>query len=105
MSEAARDWLESREAAPPALHERMIHWAAAADAEEAQLGLGQAALAALQRALELGPARAAALELLAADALVTYACEAAAGIGSAALEEILDAVGPAAFARLLDDAS
>ncbi|HUF14133.1 MAG TPA: hypothetical protein VMN78_13620 [Longimicrobiales bacterium] len=101
MSEAALHWLESRDAAPPALRERMMHWAAASDAEEAPLALGQAALAALQRALELGPARAAALELLAADALVTYACEAAAGVGSEALEQVLDAVGPVAFARLL----
>jgi len=104
VSEAALHWLEARDAAPPALHERMVHWAAAADAEEAPLALGQAALAALQRALELGAARSAALELLAADALVTYACEAAAGVGTEAMEQVLDAVGPGAFARLLDEA-
>jgi len=48
----------------------------------------------------LGDARAAAYELLVADALLTYAIECAAESGLGALQALLEAWGPGAIARL-----
>jgi hypothetical protein len=63
--DAARAWLAARvAAAPPALCEQM---------DAALSGLPDS-----RAALDAGPGRAAALPLLAADALLTHGCEAAA---------------------------
>jgi hypothetical protein len=81
----ARAWLAGRRAGvPPALHARMIAALDEAldDGAPAVPGvpgaLGAAALACLRAALPHCDERAAALHLLAADALITAACEAAA---------------------------
>lgn len=95
-------WLERREPrAPEPLFARMaeaLSGRAEADVPEALAG---AALACLRAAVEGGRDRAAAWDLLAADALLTYACEAAAEAGPdvrAVLERIAP---PDRFARLL----
>lgn len=100
MSDAALRWLAGREPAPSALAERLRAWAGAAPSDDVPTALGEASIAALRRALEMN-GRAAALELLAADALITYACEAAAA-DEQTLTKVLDDFGPAAFAPLLD---
>jgi hypothetical protein len=74
-------WLTPRmEGAPGELRKRMLDataWSGAPDIANSRALLA-AALTCLDDALELGNERAAALELLAADALLTAACEAAA---------------------------
>jgi hypothetical protein len=99
-------WLRARRPAPP---ERLIRRMEAAltgvEANGADLAgeLGEAAVVCLRGALAAGPGRAAALDLLAADALLTYACEAAADGGAAGLERFAAAYGPARLARLLSE--
>jgi hypothetical protein len=101
-------WLGAREPAPPpALLARMAaaleqgggEAAAGAPLEEA---LAAAALRELRAALALGKARAAATPLLSADALLTYAFEAAAERGGAdAVRRLAEAYGLERFARFL----
>lgn len=87
-----RPWLAAREAGvPPALRDRIRELLDAAERERADLAaaappepvaatLARAAAGALRLAAAGGCARRAdALDVLAADALVTYACEAIAG--------------------------
>jgi hypothetical protein len=100
----AREWLERREPpAPPRLFERMhaalegsTHTAARLDAI-----FGEAALVCLRAALDKGDTRAAALDLLAADALFSYACEAAAEVGPEAIERFARDFGAARLADLV----
>jgi hypothetical protein len=73
--------------------------------------LGEAALLCLNDALVRGNDRAAALDLLAADALLTYGCEAATEQDLAAddedvraLENFAQAYGAAGLSRLLQSA-
>ena len=88
MNDAARDWLTARAgAAPPSLCKAMH---AALDAGRADGSVAavlcDAALHALESALQAGDDRAAAWHLLAADALLTAACEAAVDDPGAASE-------------------
>lgn len=64
--------------------------------------LARAGLHALGRVARAAPERGTATELLAADALLTYACEAAAEDGPEALDRLLSELGYARFASLLD---
>jgi hypothetical protein len=63
--------------------------------------LGEAALVCLRAALRRADDRAAALDLLAADALLTYGCEAAAEQEDGAVTRFAESYGPARLARLL----
>lgn len=63
-------------------------------------GLAEAARACLRDALDIGDDRRAALHLLAADALMTYACEAALDSGTEALHTLTDAFAPPRLAHL-----
>jgi hypothetical protein len=80
------DWLEHRSPpAPDGLRKRMVRELGGAGGREAvgvegpATALGAAAMAALTRAMSVGGAdRDVAMDLLAADGLLTYACEAAA---------------------------
>lgn len=129
--DAARRWLEARPGAPPVLRERMLEALAleAAGGPTVQAGAGasrrsrgrrpgpgrppaaappatavqlaEAALDCLRAALAAGRGRPAAVHLLAADALLTYACEAAAEAGPDALLALAREYGPGRLARLL----
>lgn len=63
--------------------------------------LADAALNCLLAAARCGDDRAAALHLLAADALITAACEAAAEAGPAALEAVRAYAAPARLAEVM----
>lgn len=67
--------------------------------------LADAARICLRQAIALGDERAAALPLLAADSLMTYACEAAATVGDAALRELTEAWSTERLAAVLRTAS
>lgn len=128
VSEPVLRWLEQRRPAPPqALLERMaealgvvadsvpvgvagaagaVGLGAAGDAvPPIPAALGTAALDRLRVVLAAPNDRAAALDLLAADALLTYAFEAAAEIGPDALESTARAFGPGRLADLLPGTS
>lgn len=102
---AARDWLERHvTGAPPALRERM---AAAIEGLEGAAATGgvplllaRAAEECLRATLASPSERPAALHLLAADALLTHACQAAAAQGLDALETFTAEWGPARLARV-----
>lgn len=64
--------------------------------------LADAGLGALSRVAGVAPERSTATELLAADTLLTYACEAAAEAGPDALERLTARLDYARFARLLE---
>lgn len=85
---AASSWLQQRSAgAPDLLRERVlayVHGGGSAAAES----LGTAGLRALHATLTLGPDRRAALDLLAADALVTLALLARAEADPAGLADL-----------------
>ena len=66
--------------------------------------VAEAALATLREVVGGEGGRGSAADLLAADALLTYACEAAAEEGPAALEALTVALGPGHFEGLLDEA-
>lgn len=68
-------WLAERtEGAPEELRQRVVAWAGMAEAgDSTAMTLGHAGMAALDAAIEQGGDRAVALDLLAADALVTLA--------------------------------
>jgi hypothetical protein len=87
VSGHGRAWLAVRAGAvPPSLQARMesaVEAVAAAAPPDVPAELSGAAIACLLRAFEGCDERAAALHLLAADALMTSACEAAAGVDSA----------------------
>jgi hypothetical protein len=113
VSDAA-NWLASRAAAaPPALRARI---SAAMRAAESRVDVGdavrvspslpnllaEAGLERLRYSLRHPQEADAALDLLAADALLTYACEAAAELGEEALARLQTELSPARFAALLD---
>ena len=81
MSDRARAWLAMRAGAvPPVLEARMERaMDDVLDDDVVARALADAARSCLLAAVHSGDDRAAALHLLAADALITYACEAAAG--------------------------
>lgn len=99
MTERAADWLRKRSPPPP---EAFRPWLEGVDAEAGETlsqTLARTAIARLDDALGLpGRDREAAFRLLAADALLTHACEAAADEESpeAAIREILERVGETA---------
>lgn len=103
MSDRARAWLAMRAAGvPPALEARME--SAIDDALEDETipgALADAARICLVNALAVGDHRDAALHLLAADALITYACLAAATDDDAPLRDLADSWSPARLARLV----
>jgi hypothetical protein len=100
-------WLDERvPAAPPALRERMDASLAGVTARldgGIAAALGTAALASLSAAIERCDERAAAIDLLAADALLTYAMEAAAEQGGEAVEAVAQAFGGTRLASLIVD--
>ena len=84
---AASSWIQRRsEGAPDLLRERALAYAGEGDA--AAESLGAAGLRALHATLNLGPDRRAALDLLAADALVTLALLARAEADPAGLADL-----------------
>ena len=110
-----RDWLESRDPPPPPRLARRLAAALSSSRESAPNAtpgaLVTAAAGILERMMadepeakaDEQPARAAALDLLAADALITYALEAAAE-GCESFAAAADAM-TARLAALADDAS
>lgn len=124
LPEPVRAWIDARPEAPPALARRVeeaLARAAPDDVSPERLPelLAEAGLDRLRAALELSraaaderllgeerpPARAAALDLLAADALLTYACEAAADLGPEALEALAARYGAVRMAALIEGPS
>jgi hypothetical protein len=105
MSDAL-SWLRAREQQPPDPLARRIE-AALHDldgaGDDVPRALGDAAFACLHASLAAGPSRAAALDLLAADALLTYAWEAAADGGAESLERFAAQCAPARFQALLPE--
>jgi hypothetical protein len=102
VAAAAKHWLAGRVQAAPASLVDHMNLAVDAVPAEAVAGSGGAAVArlltraslsCLAEALESCDDRTAALPLLAADALITAACEAAAGVPGA-LEEVLALTAP-----------
>ena len=102
----AHDWLSERLAGAPAeLRARMTHALSRTSASvPIHDRLAQAAEACLARGLK-DSAREGALALLAADALFTHACEAAAEKGSSALNSFAAAWDAARFEQLLPKAT
>ena len=102
MSDNARAWLAMRAGAvPPVLEARMESAIdEALDEDTVPRALADAARVCMRDALAAGEDRVAALHLLAADALVTYACEAAADAGADSIAELAEAFAPERLARL-----
>ncbi len=97
-------WLDARESPPPPeLRARMAEALAPVKAETVPGALAEAALACLQETVARPEERASALDLLAADALLTYALEAAAELGAETLRRIASEYGPAALDRTLPE--
>lgn len=89
--EAARSWLDEREPVPPVeLRSRLDDDLGGMD--PLAVRFTEAAVRRLHRARERPGGRAAAFELLAADAYLTYACEAAADPGARSAD--LEGAGP-----------
>lgn len=104
VASAAREWLDRRGAeVPPALLERMRAAVDTAAGGSVPAVLADASLACLRDALERCDDRAAALHLLAADALVTAACEAEAEAEAAAEATTTGRHGVAALRTLSID--
>ena len=105
MSEALA-WLRAREPSPPArLAARMeVVVRQSGGGGDLSLALGDAAFDCLAASLASGPGRAAALDLLAADALLTYAWEAAAEGGAEGLERFAAACPPERVQALVAEA-
>lgn len=99
-------WLDERRPVAPAQLLARVRRAlpddgAASDTyPDIQTSLGDAAVSSLARALEGGSAREAGLDLLAADALLTYGCEAAAEQGVSAVIEFAKRYGATRLATL-----
>ena len=101
-------WLDAREPRPPAeLRAHMDGVLAACGRESGSVvtQLGEAALHSLAAAIEQCDDRAAAIDLLAADALLTYAMEAASEIGGEAVEAAAQAYGGGRVAALIPEIS
>ena len=95
------EWLDARQpAAPPQLRARIDEAIAAVSGATGPALFGEAALHALGAAVAKCEERAAALDLLAADALLTYMMEAAAEQGPEAIEAVAEAYGNVRLAAL-----
>jgi hypothetical protein len=104
MTSDARAWLAERsDDVPASLQSRMEQSARDATGVTIPDALASASLDALRDALALCDDRAAALPLLAADALITAACEAAAD-DEAALAALCAAFDPSRLAALVHPA-
>lgn len=100
----ALEWLDAREAAPPPeLRQRIAAALGEVSAETVPGALAEAALACLRDTLAAPEERASALDLLAADALLTYALEAAADIGAEMVRRVADEYGAGTLADLLPE--
>jgi hypothetical protein len=104
-------WLDARRPAPPpSLRLAMIEALAEAGPDAGSLAerLAAAGLDALARVVAAPSARARAIHLLAADALITYACEAAveeeASEGNDAVDRLTRRLDLHRFARTLEQA-
>jgi hypothetical protein len=106
----AVQWLAARLPAPPvALADRIVAAVRATEAAYRAPGasrtlptlLGDAGVDLLRSTLRHS-GDDVALDLLAADALLTYACEAAAELGDEALARLHEELSPARFAALLE---
>lgn len=103
----AAAWLDARRPRPPDELMRRMRTALAAvpdGGEPLPERLADAALDRLRTVLRSPADRSSAPELLAADALLTYAAEAAAEAGPAALDALLRSHGPDRIAALAADA-
>ena len=99
---AAAAWLETRIAeAPESLRKKMLDALAGVDEPTIYDALAAAAADCLKRALADPTDRARAFDLLAADALLTHACEAAAMAGADTLREFTGKWNPDRFETLL----
>jgi hypothetical protein len=105
-------WLDTREPTPPhELRERIdaaiaavrtdVDGDASNDDDISPGVLGDAAIHALRNAVARCDERAAAIDLLTADALLTYMMEAAGEQGSEAIEAVAEAYGNARLAQLV----
>jgi hypothetical protein len=101
MSDARRWLLQRLDGAPGPLRQRMLEELAASDDADVAAALAGAAARCLEQALKAPAERASALDLLAADALLTHACEAAADAGPEALAAFTQAWSPRRFEALL----
>jgi hypothetical protein len=99
----ARMWLSERIAdAPDPLRERMLEALAEVDGGETTYNqLAEAAAICLRNAMTEQALRVCAIGLLAADALMTHACEAAAEAGGDELATFAGAWSAARFEQLL----
>lgn len=102
---AARDWLAARSPAPPErLAARMRQMVDRTGRRDDLVDeLGAAALACLRSALAATTRTDAALDLLAADGLLTYAWEAAAAGGPEVLERFAATYSPEHLATVLPE--
>lgn len=101
------DWLDRRRPGMPRELRRAVDAAlggVGSDGahDDVAVLLAEAALAALARVARAAPERGTAAELLAADALLTYACEAAAELGPESLDRLTAGLDHARFAALLE---
>lgn len=80
--------------APPSLVERMRELVRVSDGRTSAHALANAAAAGLRNAIEIGDKREAALDLLAADALLTHACELVASLDPDGLPGFVEEYGP-----------
>ncbi len=97
-------WLDARESPPPPeLRQRMAEALANVKSETVPGALAEGALACLEATVARPEERASALDLLAADALLTYALEAAADLGAETLRRIAEEYGPEALGRVLPE--
>jgi hypothetical protein len=104
MNDRARAWLAMRTGTvPPALEARMESALADVPGDDSvPAALADAARACLRDAVAGCDDRDAALHLLAADALITCACEAAADEDAAALDALAQAHAPERLAHLVE---
>lgn len=101
----AHVWIRGRSPAPPGpLREAIVAALHRAPSEGADVPgtMAAAALVTLEVVLAGSGERGSAAQLLAADALLTYACEAAAEAGPGALTALVDALRPEAFEALAE---
>jgi hypothetical protein len=105
VSTPAQRWLTARSAGVPArLQARMeaaVLEAGAPVGSRVHAELAAAAITCLQAAIRIGDDRSAAIHLLAADALITAACEAAADEGLDGLDELRATCAPARLDALV----
>jgi hypothetical protein len=108
VRQATLNWLEARQPPPPfELYRRVRRAVEWSDAEGASVPdmLARVALQSMQRAMRSGTDRGAANDLLAADALLTYACEAAAEQGVGPFEEFIQQLDFPAFEAILPESA